>query len=48
MYLNYITYKSYFVNKIDKNDSISNLIRYGTNSSLSGVRLDIECCQIRI
>lgn len=30
MYLNYITYKSYFVNKIDKNDSISNLIRYGT------------------
>lgn len=30
MYLNYITYKSYFVNKIDKKYSISNLISYGT------------------
>ena len=36
MYLNYITYKSYFVNKIDKNDSISNLIRYGTNTLTIG------------
>lgn len=36
MYLNYITYKSYFVNKIDKNDSISNLIRYGTNILIIG------------
>lgn len=30
MYLNYITYKSYFVNKKDKKYSIYNSIRYGT------------------
>ena len=34
MYLNYISYKSYFINKIDKKYSISNSISYGTINHL--------------